>query len=234
MNLKQSLTVPAQDPKIAKKLLTAVLLCIFSLFLLPYFALQGYYLDVTRAASRGNDEALPEYDNWGGNILGGFLICLLATLYWIVPISLTVIGFGGFLMSLLFGAGASYQVDSIVPLLGGIALGGTVALGFGAVGCLLGFAASLVWPGVYMRYAVTRNFASAFNPAVILKDLLVAPKDYCLIYLSVIVVYIFSSTLTAVTSGLALVVLAPLTLYAWFAQGHLMGQYWRTHFSDDI
>lgn len=185
---------------------------------------------ITRSAAKGNHHSMPGWDDFGGYTLSGLGVCFLSLVYWIVPMTLSLLGFGGFVLSALLGTGASIKAASLAPVLGGLALGGTFALFCGAVGVVLSLIAAVVWPIVYIRYAVTGELSAAFNPALILKDLFVAPKDYLTVVLISLLIYFTFSTIVTITSGFALLLL-PLVIHIWFGHSHLLGQFWRKNFS---
>lgn len=221
MDIARSFSYPRKDQQAVSKLLIGAALNFFSWLIVPGIAVAGYLLEVTRRAAQGADDGLPAWDDWGDTLLAGVLVSLIAFLYSLVPMALFAVGLGSLVMSVLFGA-HSHLAASVLA-------GGALSATLGGIGLLLGFLLSFVTPAIYMRFAVTRDFASAFNPALIVSDITRGLGHYLLIWGVMMGVGMAMALFTVITSGIGALLCLPLGFYAAVAVAHMKGQYWRTY-----
>lgn len=232
MDLARSFAYPFKDSNSMTKLMTGGVLNFFSFLIFPAIAVGGYLLDVTRRAARGADDGLPGWDQWGDKLTYGFLAWVIAFIYGIIPAVLFLTGFGGFIVALVTGALASGVTESAGAFWASLAAGGAFGLALGGAGAILGLVVSFIAPAIVTRYAVTRSFGSAFNPAIILSDITRGLGHYLVIWVTILATGFVVSSVTAATSGIGLLLCLPFLFYVGVVLAHLKGQYWRTHLSN--
>ena len=94
--VKTLLKFPFQDPKWGTKLLIGAALVFANAIipLLPAILLTGYIARLMRSTARGNDPALPEWDDWGGLLRDGFRLWAASFLYALPLVAMMLFSIG--------------------------------------------------------------------------------------------------------------------------------------------
>jgi len=162
---EEGIKFPLEGDDAVKRLLIGGLLAIFSVLIIPAFALVGYYIEVARAGVEQAPEP-PAFEDWGDLIVKGIVGTVIMIVYGIVPFILVMLTSG------LSFAGAAR---------GGTA--GGILGGVGALGLLVALLALLVVyyaiPAGLVNYAIEGNIGAAFSwsdikPVLLSGDYLVA------------------------------------------------------------
>lgn len=144
MDFGKTINYPFRDEKWVTKILIGTFV---SLIPIVNFITYGYMLRIVKQVIQGDDESMPEWDDWGGDFIKGLLAWLASMLYFL-PMILMICCFA--ILSALTtndngeGLGVLFAL-CLVPLSLGYSL---------LVSPLLAVA--------YVRYAESNNFASAF------------------------------------------------------------------------
>lgn len=194
-----------KDPEWVKKVLIGGL--IFIIPLLGAFVVYGYALEVARRAYQ-NDDALPEWNDFGGYLSRGF-VAWLGAFIWAIPIGLIA-------------------ACAFVP---GIALSGDDS-GAGGALFFLGYCLAIpllllyqvtVFPILIARYAVEREFGAMFQFSEIIAEVRRAGSNLLMMLLVVIVAgFISQAGIIACFVGIFFT-----TFYSYLAIGNAAGQLYR-------
>jgi len=157
MDVGKSFTYMFEDPDWLRKLgigtLVALIGIIFSPILLgfiPLIMLVGYSLDVLRNVMDGQEQPLPEWEDWGGFMARGFKL-FAALFIWMLPVIVLAIPFAiGSALANNNGGGGAEAVGSLL-----IVCGSCLAL-------IWGVFMALISPAIYVRVARMDSFAAAF------------------------------------------------------------------------
>jgi hypothetical protein len=125
------------------------------LTLIPFVGailMYGYGLELMKNVIQGRDKPLPEWDDWGGKLVGGIVYFVIGLVY-ALPIIVVSLCFAG-LMS-VFGAAEAEEAVNVIGSLGGIC--------FGGLAFLYGILLTLVLPAAYGRYLETDEIGAAFR-----------------------------------------------------------------------
>lgn len=164
--VKTLLKFPFQDPKWGTKLLIGAVLVFANAIipLLPAILLTGYIARLMRSTARGNDPALPEWDDWGGLLRDGFRLWAASFLYALPLVAM-----------MLFSIGFIYGPMFLMPILemeGTSPDGGFVALlilwelgifFFIGISMLLVAVYAVVLPPMMVHTAERNEFSAAFK-----------------------------------------------------------------------
>lgn len=174
--LEEGLSYPFKGENALGRNLIGGLLVAFSFFIIPGLAHYGYLVQVLRETVSGREEP-PHFEDWGELIVNGIKMLVISIIYGIVPFA---IAFG----ILLFGG-----------ILGGAAggdTGGGIIAGFGLLGILVFFLASVVLlyvlPAALTNFAVEDEFGAAFDFDTI--GTVLTSSEYVIAWLLPIVVYL--------------------------------------------
>lgn len=219
LDIARSLTWPTEDQDWIRKVGIGSVMNLLAIVLVgPLFA-TGYLLRTLAAVARG-EENLPEWEDWGDLFLKGLFFCIIGLLYGLVPGALFFVGFGSMILGII-GAGAR---ESMAPGVAGMGL----AMVLGGLGVVLFLAISFLMPMIMLRYAVTGDFAAAFQFGGIFGGISRSFVDYL-----VIVAVLLGGGLVAGVLGqipfLGWLLMLPLSFYLGLIQAHLLGQYYRSH-----
>ncbi len=194
-----------QDPQWLKKLLIALIMMIIPI--VGWLILFGYLLRITQQVATGTDSPLPEWDDFGRDLVLGLKGALTYFVWSFPALVLSVCS-----QVLQVAAGASGD-DT------GLALGAALA----CVACLsiiVGLAVSYVMPLPLSRLAVAGNLNDAFALGEIFREIGLV-KTPLLLVLAITFVLGFVVPLGLLLCGVG--ILATL-LYAFLVQAHLWGQ----------
>lgn len=207
---EEGIKFPLEGDEAVKRIVIGGLLGIFSVLIVPAFALVGYYVNVARAGVEQAPEP-PEFTDWGDLIVKGILGSVIVFAYAIIPILFVVFTTG---MSF---AGAS-QGGTAGGLLGGL----------GALGLLVAVLALIVVyyaiPAALVNYAIEDSLSAAFDWGTIKPVLL--SGDYLVAWL---VPFVLAFVLNIVAVILAITVVGLLLLpflqfYVYVAVMYMFGR----------
>lgn len=205
LSIKENILFPFSDPRWMVK----VLICaVCWLTLIPFPAVIGYMLRITREAAQGEDEKLPEFGQWGKLWIHGFICCLclyLVTLLSFVPL----VGIG-------FVSAVTYHDESIILIL------------FLVCYPLLLWILGRLLPALMLRYAMTQQATSLFGLRNAWNDLKIAPKDSAWFFLFPFLSTVLLSLLSV--SGVGVILAIPGSILTMFILGRILGSYYRVHF----
>jgi hypothetical protein len=152
MDLKRGLTFPTLDPQWIVKVLIGTLISFIPIL---NFVGIGYSLDVTRNVSHGQETPLPEWNDFGGQFIRGFLAVIIQLL-WALPLLVLSCP-----LLLVF-------VASLDPETGQVSGGGGVLLACLPFLILIGAVAlSPFFMAATTRFAITNQFSEAMPGPVI-------------------------------------------------------------------
>lgn len=207
---EEGIKFPLEGDDAVKRIAIGGLLGIFSVLVVPAFALVGYYVEVARAGYERAPEP-PAFTDWGDLIVKGIIATVISIVYAIVPILLVT--FTGGLS--VFGAAEGGTAGGI---LGGV----------GALGLLVAVLALIVVyyaiPAALVNYAIEDSFGAAFDWATI-KPVLFS-GDYLVAWL---VPFVLAFVLNVVAFILAitvvgLVLLPFIQFYVYVAVMYMFGR----------
>ncbi|MGB8215547.1 MAG: DUF4013 domain-containing protein [Anaerolineales bacterium] len=156
MNLEKALTYPFDDKQWASKIGLGALISIIPIL---NFALLGYIIELMRRVIKGDPLPMPGWEDLGRKFMDG-LYLFLASLVYALPV-IILIGVPLALMivpAILAGNGSSQDIANIFATAGSI-----VILCLTCIFILYGLALSVMFPAIYVEYALKGTFASCFH-----------------------------------------------------------------------
>jgi Protein of unknown function (DUF4013) len=157
-DLGKAFSFPFKDPEWISKFLLAAVFMVLSIVLIGIFIIAGYLVRVTQRVMRGEQNALPAWDDIGVKLVIGFKYCVVQLVY-IIPIVLIWVPF--FILMIISGIA---DPD---------AAGALTGLGISAwiIGMLLIVPYSLLLtaltPIIMIRFAQNERIADALDVAEI-------------------------------------------------------------------
>lgn len=213
--LEEGISYPFKGDNALGRNVIGGLLVAFSWLIVPGLVHYGYLVRVLEDTVSGAEEP-PEFDEWGEMILDGLKLMVITLVYAIVPFAIA-----GVIMLFGIGLGAA----------GGDGSGGIVA-GFGLLGMLVLFLASLVLfyvlPAAVTNFAREGNVGAAFDFDTI-TDVLTS-SEYVVAWLLPIVIYTvayFAIILLAITI-IGLIFVPWVSFYASVVIFQMFGQAYAT------
>lgn len=209
--LEDGLSYPLKGDNALGRILIGGLLGMFSVLIIPAFALLGYFVQILAGASRTEPEP-PAFENWGRLVGDGLRATLVVIVYGIIPFVLMAFSFGT--------AMAGAMGDS-----GGSVLGSIGALGF--LASLLGmFLAYYLIPAALTNMAIEGSIGAAFEFDR-LKQVLLS-LDYFVAWLLPFVVALLANIATffvvLVTFGLGALLVPFIQFYVQVAVFYMFGR----------
>lgn len=205
MSFMDAISYPFKDSNwITKFLITLVLACIP---ILGWLVISGYVLRVTRMVQNGQDNALPEWDDFGGDFVRGLMGALGGLIYYLPAI----------LLNCCTSVLSSSDSGAVVLL--------TCCLSLIQLGYVV-----LMIPIFYTalsRYAQTENFSDMLDFGANFKGLTDHTSDAVMLWVNSIVLGIIMGIVISI--GLFLLCIPGLIAIVvyWMASGHLVGQWGR-------
>jgi hypothetical protein len=201
MDLGLAFSFPFQDKEWVKKV--AIAAVIFIIPVIGWIIVFGWAIEITRRVIRASEETLPDWNDFAEYMMLGFKGFLIALVYSIPIMLLTVPVF--FL--------SWFDTD----------LGGVIAILSLCTSCI-SFFYSLVFgvalPAGFGILADSDNLADAINPSKIFEVLRAAPSAY--------VIVLIGGFIASIVSGIGVIAcfigVLFTTAYALAIQGHLIGQ----------
>ncbi len=81
LDVGRALSFMFEEQDWVMKLIFAVMMLVFSLFILPYFLLQGYIVEIVRRVGRNQTPELPAWQDWGKYLSEGFMASMALLVY---------------------------------------------------------------------------------------------------------------------------------------------------------
>jgi hypothetical protein len=156
MNIGKSLSYPFEDKQWASKVGMGLLISIVPIL---NFAWLGFIIELMRRVMKGDSLPMPGWDELGKKFMDGLML-FLASLVYVLPV-LLLIGVPLAIMvvpAILAGNNSTQNMTNTLA-----AVGGVVALCLTCVLILYALALSVVYPAIYVEYALKGTFASCFN-----------------------------------------------------------------------
>lgn len=210
--LEEGFSYPAKGENALGRNIIGGLLVAFSILIVPALAYYGYLVRVLRSTVAGDPDP-PEFEDWGEMIFDGIKMLVITVVYGIVPFAIA-----GFIVVFGVVGGAA----------AGDTAGGGIVAGFGFLGILVFFFASLVLlyvlPAALTNFATEENVGAAFDFTTI--GTVLTSSDYVIAWLLPVVVYMVVSVINFIL-GLTIIglVLVPwVTFYAFVAIFQMFGQ----------
>ncbi len=217
MDIGRSFTFVFEDKDwVAKLLIATTILLVGSLFafllLIPLIAaaalLIGYSLEITRRVIHGHPQPLPEWDNWGGLLTDGLKGLVIALVYFL-PLILLSLCLG--VPTVLFNSDSSSSFQAVGILLG---------LFTSCLDLLWIAVVSLLLPVALGFYVAEGELRAAFSFGRVWAFF----RDHISIYLITLLMSWVAAVigdLGGFVCGLGWFVTTP---YSWMVTGHLYGQ----------
>jgi len=206
MEIGRAFSYPFQDPNWVKKLLIGIVMLVIPF--VGWLILYGYILRTVRNVARGSDTPLPEWDDFGGDLVLGFKGAV-AGVVWALPGTIL----NGCTQAFSTLASRTEDTASLSAL-------AVASLCFGCLSFLASVATNYVVPLPLSRLAVSGKLSSAFALPDIFREV-----RHVGVPLLIVLVVSYGLGVVAV-AGILLCIVGILAtgLYAWLVQAHLWGQ----------
>lgn len=201
MDLGRAFGYPFKDPNWIVKLLIGGVLSIVTLGILPI----GYTVRVIRSVMQGNEETMPEWDDFGGDLIRGIMV-YVGSLVYFIPLIL---------------------VSCCIGLIGAVSedLAGVLNCLFAPIAFVYSIAASLALLPAVLQYAATDDFSgSYFNFGARFSEITASLGNLVMLVIYVWIVQFavgIVATIGLIACGIGLLV--PFVGYV--IGGHLLAQY---------
>lgn len=205
IDIGQAITYVFKDPEWIKKIAIGGLLCLLPV--IGWLIVAGYLARIIVAAYAARDTRLPEWDDFGGDLVRGLQLTA-AVLVWAVPMLLLILGLT--LILVLVSA-----IDEQLGTLFGLGL-----VGFYFLMILFSIVLGFVMPLVIGRVAVTGSISAGLDVSAILAEVRAHPVP-------VLVVFLIGMGIQSVAQfGLILCFVGVIFTIFWSytVSGHLYGQ----------
>lgn len=180
------------------------------------FLVLGWGVEVVKRVIRDDAEILPDWSDFGGYLTRGFLVFLVAFVYFLPVILLQVCSSLPFLYE---------AADETL-----ITLFTIVTVCFGCVTLLYSIAAYLVLPAAIANYAATDDISSAFKLGEVFKMV----RDNIGTYAMVLLGGIVASIVASLGSIACVIGVLFTSVYSFAVNGHLWGQAYKISKSDVV
>jgi hypothetical protein len=206
MEIGRAFSYPFQDPNWVKKLLIGIVMLVIPF--VGWLILYGYILRTVRNVARGSDTPLPEWDDFGGDLVLGFKGAVAAVV-WTLPASILASCAQAFSVLISSTEGGDTEGALVIA-----------SLCFGCLSLLASVATNYVLPLPLSRLAVSGKLSSALALPDIFREV-----RHVGVPLLIVLVVSYGLGVVAVAGILLCIVgiLATL-LYTLLAQAHLWGQ----------
>jgi hypothetical protein len=157
-DLGRAFSFPFRDSAWFSKFLIGSLFMLLCLLLVGFFILAGYFIRVTQAAMRRDENPLPDWNDIGGMLITGFKFVIVYLIY-LIPILLLYV---------------PLVVMAVVGEFSGSSASGEILTGMYAMAILLliipyGLALSLLMPVITYRFARNENIGEALDVGAIVR-----------------------------------------------------------------
>lgn len=149
------------DPDWIKKLLIGGAFTLASALIVGLFFVAGYWVRMLKRVAAGEARPLPEWDDLGGIFRDGLVLVGVYFVY-VLGVLVVIAGFGCAAGLVVFGLGGfgrgSHEAADAIGALGALGFAGLYV-----VLILVGLALSLYLPAVFVRVALSGEFADGFD-----------------------------------------------------------------------
>jgi hypothetical protein len=171
------------------------------------FVALGYVLEALKRTADGMDIPLPEWDDFGGKFIKGLMVFIIGLVY-AIPVILIACCMG--ILLPVLGGDTEGVADMAVML----------NLCMNCLSLIWGIVMWLVLPAVWIRYAVTGDFMSAFQFGEIFGFI----RDNIANYIVAIILWIVANFVAGFGVIACFVGVLFTTFWAYLVMAHLLGQ----------
>ena len=139
------------------------------------FFVYGYYMKVLKAASEDTPE-LPKWDDWGNLFISGLIVFIVSTIYFLVPVIVASLFFGGLVISAI----STGTMDLGVI---GAAMGGFL------ISIFLLLISSFILPMALSMYIKEDSIGAAFRIGELLSRIKSVLGDYLVVIVVVFILF---------------------------------------------
>ena len=184
----------------------------------------GYLVEVQKDVGEGNEEKLPNIDDFVGFFFKGLKLLLVVCIFAVPPITMLCMSFGAGLVGMLTSAHMQTMA------------GAASGVGLGLVGLFVtGIVMMILWvilPMCIVRMSTSGSIGSAFDFAGVVSDMGRGPLDYAAILVAIPVVHQMGAWVLGIIPVVQLLVW-PFSVYTALVMANLMGQYHRLYLTPE-
>ena len=211
VDISRAFRAPFNDPDWVKKTLLG---WVWVLLFVTSPAVYGAAIEYIQRVAHGDDR-LPEWDDFGGKWVKGFLAAVASFIYFL-PIVVI-----GMILVIPLALSANSNADALTGLLaGGMCL-------FWVLAAIYGIAVSILFYAAIVNYAMKGHFGAFFEISEILANVRKPGGNYFLAWLFALVVGIGASVVTSVLSltYIGVILFGAIIYLEFMIIGHLFGQW---------
>lgn len=214
MDIKKAIIFIFEDPRWFIKLIIGDIMILFGVFIVPVLFLQGYMIEIIRNVMRGEEQPLPEWNNWGEKFKDGLNLTIAGLIYtaplWIALCFSTI--------AILPAALSEGDMADATALL---SIGG-----FSFMACLAALfflAYAVIAPAIAIQYAREDTLASTLRFGEVFA---IVRQHLGNIILAVVVIMVLGAVLSllGVIPVIGWIFYAISSVLVFYATGHLYGQ----------
>jgi hypothetical protein len=215
MDISKAYTFIPEDKEWVKKIVIGGAFALFSFLFIPIFFLIGYQVAVVKNVMNGEENPLPEWEEWGQMFMDGLVVWAAMFIYALPVVLLGICSLFLWLPAVL---------DSGGDFGGALSAGAT--FGMVVLGCLMflfAVALAFIMPALYIQYARTGEFGPMFQVAEVIK----IARENVVDILIVIVAAIAASLVLGLVTWIPIcgwLISAAGTTWIMIATAHLYGQ----------
>jgi hypothetical protein len=154
MDVNKAFRYVFDDKQWVVKLLVAVVMSVLSFLILPAFILQGYMVQIIRRVMGNQENALPEWQDWGKLLRDGFFVTV-GELIWALPFILLVTILG------IVTGGLGSMVDQSGDMMAAATTGAGLLLTCLVLLMIVAFL--FIVPALLIQYAIKDEFGAMFR-----------------------------------------------------------------------
>ena len=144
-----------EDPEWIVKVVIGGLMYILSIFLIGIFFIFGYCARLTRNVADGAARPLPQWDDWGNDLVEGLKLFVIVLIYYAPVMIIFMVAMGG--MAMLGAIADDTGADGVAAVAGGMFSIGMCLL------YVLALAVAVILPAALTLAVMRRSFAAAFD-----------------------------------------------------------------------
>lgn len=233
--LKALLMFPFHGPDWRNRFLVGALVTFacFAIPILPLILLAGYILQIMRQTIRGENPALPAWENWGRMMLDGLRATVVGMAYMLPSIIVMFVGYAGIFASPLLIAlsgdeGPASLVMILIPLLSMGVMFFSMFLGW-----LLMFLGAIPLPIATAHFLDKDQISAAFKLRIVWQNLKANAWGYLIAWIiatglfSVLYIGVMMAYVSVVFCCLIPILTAPASFYLSIINAALFGQVYR-------
>lgn len=214
MNIKKAIIYVFQDPRWLIKVVIGDIMIFLSFLIVPIFFLQGYLIEIIRNVMRGEENPLPEWNNWGERFKDGLNLTIAGLIY-TAPLWLALCCSG---VSVLPAALSEGDLSDAATLLS--------VSGFSLMACLAFLflvAYAVIAPAIAIQYARKDTLSATLRLGEVFSIVREHLGD---IILAVVVIMVlgFVLSLLGLIPVIGWLFSVGIAVYVFYVTGHLYGQ----------